>query len=62
MNLKAKFCPAGAPYILKAADIYDCLQCGKMYTSDQIDIHLDKCPVLIAYLAAQEVELKNDPS
>lgn len=60
MNLKSKFCPAGSPSILKGPDIYDCLMCGKMYTSEQIDIHLDKCPKVIAYLAAQEEELEDD--
>tara|TARA_B100000780_G_C21103729_1_gene445535 strand:- start:668 stop:853 length:186 start_codon:yes stop_codon:yes gene_type:complete len=59
MNLKDKFCPAGSPSLLKGTDIYDCMMCGKMYTTEQIDIHLAKCPKVIEYLAAQE-ELKDD--
>jgi len=37
--------------IYKGTDVYDCLACGKMYTSLLIDKHLLQCPKMDEHIA-----------
>ena len=46
--------------VYKSEDIYECVVCNKLYSGLIIDLHLDVCPKLPAFIAARELEEEED--